>query len=334
MRNLEPLIAEINFILDSVEIPPQNQLDRIARWYSDEVSFFNDELRETRKLFSTGGKQKAFQRLSHGESNLQESSRLLDFDRREEWIDFCGENRITLPGEIDTETFQELESALDEFAPVESLLERLRVLILGKAPAFSRHAILKLLCRRDSKNKNWKKDLLALERYRIENLPSEIANAREQFDRQMLLELAAEIEAIVWESRLPDELLAFVREAKQEDFCTEPMFELNRLSNEMIALFEARKWEEANQIKKKWDALYQETDDAVKESMTDELDDVLDWSTQENSTDKKQANAVADSALTGPKSAMRFKDSIAWRWVFLGIVIVLFFLTLLYWAIF
>lgn len=333
MRNLEPLIAEINFILDSVELPPQNQLDRIARWYSDEVVFFNDELRQTRKLIDVGGKQKAFQRLSQGESNLQESSRLLDFDRRTEWIDFCGENQITLPAEIDKQTFQDLESALDDFAPVESLLQRLRILVLGEAPAFSRHAILKLLCRRDSKNENWKKDLLEIERYRIENLPREIANAREQFDRQQLLELAAEVEAIAWESKVPDEIMAFVRESTQEDFCTGPMFELNKLSSKMIALFEARKWEEANLVKKEWDALYQKTDDAVKASMTNELDDVFDWTTQASDTNKKRPNAAADDASFDSENALRAKELIAWGWVFGGIVLGFVLLAILYWSI-
>lgn len=332
MRNLEPLIAEINFILDSVDVPPANQLERIANWYSDEVDFLNDELLRTHQLFATGEKQKAFQTLLNGDPNLRENYRLIDFDRSNEWANFCTQQKITVPSEIEHDTFESLESALDDFAPVESLLERMRILVLGDAPAFSRHAILRLLCRRDPSNPAWKEDLLSLERFRIQRLPVEIAEARDQFDRKRLIDLATEIKTVKWESDIPSELKIFVQESKQQDFGTGILFELNELSAKMVALFEARKWEEANLLKKDWDALYHQTDDKLKESMSGELNDAIDWAKRvTGSTERHSQPGEIGSKPVCLKQAERSGILAGWAWVIVGMGAGFGVLGLLYW---
>ena len=274
MRNLESLISEISRVLDSTESPTRGYLDRLARWYANEVDHFNQTVEETlERVLEQPEATRGL--IVEWELSLSDWHGLIAFDRATEWREYLRKWHCLEPPSCQTGKFEMLRSRLKPSSVLETLLEQQRLLVLGEGPAFARHAVLLRLSRLEPDP--WKSDLLDFEKHRFNKLSELIERAARNFDKQLTDDLLDEINQTQWQLPIPEKIRRFATEKVAEDYSEKTEYRLNQLAQQMLDHFDARRWQEANSLKKEWKRLYAEAESTAREKMSSEIQEVLTW---------------------------------------------------------
>ncbi len=191
--------------LERVEGLNAEALGPLAEEYRLEVDKVNARLDEALELLSKGLRSEAIQ-LANARPNVIEWASQLDFQEFPDFVEILQFLSIPVPESINRNAVEQLQQAMIEEQPLESLMREHRRLAIGKAPLVWRLKVLRQISRQDVANPVWLEDIEQWERSRLKELPEEVRNAKKSRDLSLTAALAEELTSTAWRIQIPDQM--------------------------------------------------------------------------------------------------------------------------------
>lgn len=180
----------------------------------DAVETINNALKEIDALLFEGLRDEA---IGLHEPELQEVAHRLDIYSRPEWqsieLWWIVEHALGAPPRVDTDALANLESVYSELDTIGPRLEKLRRLVLERAPAAHRLGVLRKLRARDPTKLIWVKAVSAHEDACLRELRTAITRALAKADFSTLADMHAALVDPDWECAVPRDLVSATRGA-------------------------------------------------------------------------------------------------------------------------
>jgi len=210
------VIGEIRAVVASKATPDKGRLIELATSYLQACEIAKAKALRCRELLRQGMREEAI-RLAKEAPALQEAADVLSFDGHAAWLSLCEEVGIELrqfgfSPEVVARVLTELSTDTDEDS-LNRLLEKQRLLALGRAPLAARIQVLRRIARADPADLSWREDLRALETARLGELAHLVREALAARDRPALEAMREELNSTAWLTPPPKALLLRVEDA-------------------------------------------------------------------------------------------------------------------------
>lgn len=172
------LVEQIQAVLGKRDGISDELMRPLAEAYAAEVSRVNDRLSAAVALLRKGLRSEAIQAVSITPNAIDDAVKL-DFpdNEREDWHDILQFLDIPVPPAIRRDLVEQVNEAIVETQPLESLLKRHRRLAIARAPLAWRLKVLRRIAEIDVAGTMWEDDIEAWEKVRHKQLARDVAAA-------------------------------------------------------------------------------------------------------------------------------------------------------------
>ena len=232
--------------------PRQDQaMTDLAAAYATACKEANDRLRRCVDFIRRGMRTEAIH-LADLQPVLLDAVAALDLPEWAKWTQVCASYSMKSPPRLLLEAAQELNEAYAAEQPLAPLLERHRVLALGRAPIRERLAVIQQLAAMDPATVLWEEDLKTFGAARLREIRREAAAAYRSADIDQLARLADEVAAGTWEGGVPNDVKATLRNATGALARRNGVESLRALLPELEAAHGAMAFDEARSLLERW----------------------------------------------------------------------------------
>src|SRR5262249_41238807 len=147
-----------------------------AKAYGEACGEVNERLRRCNELLKAGLRSEAIQQCEV-EPNLLDIVATLDFPERDYWVQLLNHHGVNVPGPLLLDVAADLNEAYAVEQPLETLLDRHRLLALAHSPLNMRIRTMRKLAEVDPLNPIWREDLMIFERQRHKDIQREASEA-------------------------------------------------------------------------------------------------------------------------------------------------------------
>lgn len=275
---MDRIVEDMAFLSTQEAVDPESveRLRELAVVYSELVRDFHHRLEFCQELLQRNQSREAMAKAKE-EPDLRELLRILNFRELAGWKHFCEELSLPLPPPIRDDASLVISDVYQIRQVLDQLLRRQRHLVLQLAGKRDRLAILRQLSMLDSSDKLWRRDILALEKARKDELAGEIDEAVRTNDLKELQAIRMELMSDDWAQKPPRRAIAEVEKRIQ------PLLHENARQRIIPLVTKAKdardKNEEATarQTVQKIHAICQEVNLPLSDSVVTPLQDVQEW---------------------------------------------------------
>ncbi len=202
------LVEQIQTVLGKRDGISDELMRPLADAYAVEVARVNDRLSAAVALLRKGLRSEAIQSVSITPNAIDDAAKL-DFpdNEREDWHDILQFLDIPVPPDVRRDLVEQVNEAIVETQPLESLLRRHRRLAIARAPLAWRLKVLRRIADIDVAGTMWEDDIEAWEKVRHKQLSRDVANALASGRTDDLRPLHDELTNSAWRIA-PDRTLA------------------------------------------------------------------------------------------------------------------------------
>ncbi len=240
----------------------------LAEAYAAEVVRINERLNEAVGLLNKGLRSEAIQRASL-HPNAIDNAAALDFPEIEEWLDVLQFLSIAVPPEINREAALQLNEAIVELLPQESLLRNHRRLAIAKAPLRWRLRVLRHISAADPLNPVWQEDVESWETERLKQISAELLPAIKAQEQEQVSQLLDELTNASWRVKPPQNLVDQARNAHAEFATHAHLTALAKLAPALHEAFGSFDQPQARRLRSDW----QQRVAAMKSPLPPELEE-------------------------------------------------------------
>jgi hypothetical protein len=243
VADVQRIIDEVRFRLQSTDSEPTEELNRLAAEYAELCHDVNLRLRRCGEFLKRGLRAEAIH-LAEAEPSLLETFALVDFPERSEWDQFLTMFRLPRAEPLLADVAGELNEAYSLHAPLERLLSAHRLLALRRAPISQRLSIMRKLAEADPGFPFWDEDIRRFEKERVTEIGSEARAAFERGDGDALYALIGELTGPDWRQKPADSVVQAVRKLALES-----------IADELASVFASRSIDRARVLRDQWNKL-------------------------------------------------------------------------------
>jgi hypothetical protein len=212
MLDYQRIVDDVRSLLCVQGADAMDFLRAAAADYSVACDQVNERLHQCGSLLRQGLRSEAIQ-LAEIEPNLLDTAALLDFPERAQWVEAAGRYGMGAPTPLLLDVAAELNEAYGLEQPLTTLLQRHRLLALGRGPLSARIGVLRALADMDAANPVWQEDLRTFEEERQKQIAAEVRAATQRQDAAALAALDEELSDPLWRNPPPTELAKSAGEA-------------------------------------------------------------------------------------------------------------------------
>jgi hypothetical protein len=271
VADVQRIIDEVRFRLQSTDSEPTEELNRLAAEYAELCHDVNVRLRRCGEFLKRGLRAEAIH-LAEAEPSLLETFAIVDFPERSEWDQFLTTSRLPRAEPLLADVAGELNEAYSQHAPLERLLSTHRLLALRRAPLSQRLSVMRKLAEADPSFPFWDEDIRQFEKERINEIVSEARAAHERGDADALAALIEELTAPGWRQKPGDSAVQAVRKLALES-----------LANDLAAMYAAQSIDRARALRDRWNKLSAEMRLAPTDKLAARTGPALKWIAAEDS---------------------------------------------------
>ena len=212
MLDYQRIVDDVRSLLCVQGADAMDFLRAAAADYSIACDEVNERLHQCGSLLRQGLRSEAIQ-VAEIEPNLLDTTALLDFPERAQWVETAGRCGIAAPTPLLLDVAAELNEAYGLEQPLGTLLQQHRLLALARGPLAARIGVLRALADMDAGNPVWQEDLRIFEEERQKQIAAEVKVATHRQDAAALASLDAELSSPDWRNPPPLELACSASEA-------------------------------------------------------------------------------------------------------------------------
>lgn len=288
------LINQIRNAFNSIEGVEPSTTAKLAKQYHTEVQILNERLMSCVDLLRKGLRSEAIQQATLNPDALTLASDL-EFPEVEEWIDVLRFLDIVPPARVNRDAVLQINEAIVETQPIESLLKNHRRLAIAKAPLGMRLKVLRRISQLDPVNPVWIEDVEKWEREREKQIPNEFQRAKKDQDRFAVDRLFDELHQEKWVIKVDERLAAEIKEAKEDFEYQDAIEKLTLLADQLHTAFSELDDNAAKSLCQSWNEIRSAIKKTIPAHLTDIAEPVFTWLStreQEQAQETERADAV------------------------------------------
>jgi hypothetical protein len=271
VADVQRIVDEVRFRLQSPEGEPTEELQRLAAEYAELCHDVNVRLRRCGEFLKRGLRAEAIH-LAEAEPSLLETFATVDFPERSEWDQLLVNLRLPRSEPLLSDVAGELNEAYSQHAPLERLLRTHRLLALRRAPISQRLSVMRKLAEADPALPFWDEDLRRFERERLSEIVDEARAARECGDSDALHALVTELTGPEWRHKPSESVVQGARKLALES-----------LAGDLAAIHASGNVDRARALRDRWNRLSAEAKSAPGEKIAALAAPALEWLAAEDS---------------------------------------------------
>lgn len=230
------LINQIRSEFNSLDGVEPNTTAELAKRYHAEVKTLNERLLVCVDLLRKGLRSEAIQQASLNPDALNLASEL-EFPEVEEWVDVLRFLDIVPPARVNRDAVLQINEAIVETQPIESLLKNHRRLAIAKAPLNMRLKVLRRIAQLDATNPVWEEDIERWEKEREKQIPIEFEIAKRDSDRHTVERLYYETHQEKWITKLDGRLSEEIKNTKESHEHEDAIAQLTSFAEQLHVAF-------------------------------------------------------------------------------------------------
>lgn len=301
MAQIQNLIDDIRFHIQSDFCELNDDLKELAREYAGACREANARLRKCGDFLKQGLRSEAIQ-LADTEPNLFDQIAMLDFEDRDLWDEVVALYELERAEPIARHLAEALNEAYVEQQPLEALLDRHRLLALGRAPLSRRLEVLRDIAALDDMSLHWDEDVREMEKARLMEIDSELSAIKKNGSDASLQDLVEELWSDEWREEVPDKLREKTRRMVNNTNVTSARKKLAEIEEELSHAFAELNLERAQQLRRQWQEHLPQAKLPPDHELRQKTDPIFGWIADEEdiaAQEQEYADGVAalESAL-------------------------------------
>ena len=276
MNEIQQTVDELRFILHRDFVEKSNELIELVRMYSQHCHDVNVRLRRCDAFVKQGLKAEAIH-LADSSPVLLDSFAILDFPERQQLLDVVSLYFLDPPEPLLVDVATALNETYAEHAPLQNLLDRHRLLALGRGPLNQRIEVLRSLAELDPGSTFWDDDLREMERARFRQMEGESIEASKSANGATLKRLVEEIQSTDWREDVPESLVRNIKGRTAQDVRNKAREQLRSLSDSLFAAFSELDAKQGRLLRDKWNQQRPMAALNANDPLIEGVQPVLDW---------------------------------------------------------
>lgn len=218
LQQIQMLVDQVRAAVLSEQYEETSEMRQLARELADVTRQLNHRLRQCSEYLRQGLRGEAI-READAEPQLLEAVSVIEGlseDEWQSWSDVCEFLEFPRPEATLEEAALLLDSAYEEYGPLETLMRTHRRLALQRAPLSMRLPVLRKLQQEDPGTEFWETDIVEYEKARQAEIGKQLRKLAKAPSQSELAELAAELDDPAWRTPVPKRIRAAVKELLQQ----------------------------------------------------------------------------------------------------------------------
>ena len=218
LQQIQMLVDQIRAAVLSEQFEETSEMRQLARELAEVTRQLNHRLRQCSEYLRQGLRGEAI-READAEPQLLEAVSVVEGLSEEEWQswnDVCEFLELPRPEATLEEAALLLDSAYEEYGPLETLMRTHRRLALQRAPLSMRLPVLRKLQQEDPGTEFWETDIVEYEKARQAEIGKQLRKLAKAPSQEELSELAAELDDPAWRTPVPKRIRAAVKDLLQQ----------------------------------------------------------------------------------------------------------------------
>ncbi|GIW76581.1 MAG: hypothetical protein KatS3mg104_1644 [Phycisphaerae bacterium] len=210
-----------------------------------------------------------------------------DFPEFPLWESICAMHQLPQPTRVSIELAAELNEAYSAYRKIAQVLQLHRIAAIALAPIRDRIKILKELIKIDPMTVFWKQDLVELEKVRILQLRSELAEAAKTTNFLRIEAIEQEIQTTQWSVTFPEDLKQTVQKIVDDYRKHKAIESLKQLLPDLSDAYSAMMFDETSVLMDQWFAIVSANNLTVPHDLEEAVGPIQSWVEEE----RKKRNA-------------------------------------------
>lgn len=289
MSDLQQTVDELRFILQREVISQTGELSALVAEYSRLCHEANVRLRRCDDCIKQGLRSEALH-LAEAKPNLLDTVAILDFPERDDLIEVVNLCFLQPPEPLLVDVASSLNAAYAEQEPLQKLLDRHRLLALGRGPLVQRLTVLRSLLELDPTSAHWESDVAEMERARLREIEAASLSAAKSGDAATLKSLLSEAQAPSWQEAVPPTLIRDLKGRMNQTMKAAAKRRLGELADELHSAFSALDATTARPLRDEWNQLQDIAGLNKNDPVVEQVEPILGWMEDE---DRKRDDDLA-----------------------------------------
>lgn len=294
MNDIQQVVDELRFLVQREVVENSEELKELVAAYAAACVQVNDRLRKCDALLKQGLRSEALQ-LADAKPNLLDQIAVLDFPELQELIEILNLYFLSPPQPVLFEVAATLNAAYTENEPIKKLLDRHRIMALGRAPLTERLSVLKSIAEIDATMEHWEDDVREMERARFREIDAESSSAFKVGNVLLLKSLMAEVQSTEWLEIVPASLTRDLKTRSGQTVRIQAKQRLEELSEQLHDAFSALDVQAARPLREEWNQNRKLAAIGDGDPLAEGVAPILGWLEDE---DRKDSDARAFARLT------------------------------------
>lgn len=269
-------LAEITAAIDAPGSADPALLADASVAYAEACHAVNARLGKVAALIDRGLRSEAIELAERAPALLDEVQRL-DFPRQSEWVALLGMLNLQTPPRLELEQAAALNAAYAQQAAIQPLLDKHRLLAVGRAPLAARLQLVRQLHRQDASAPCWGEDVENYEKARFSEMSRELSAATKRNDHAAVHAVASSLLSDEWILPPPTELLTRAAETDANLGAERARLELIDLAPQLEAAHTEMDIERMSTLATDWRRLAEEAKVDASDPLQERVGPALDW---------------------------------------------------------
>tara|TARA_R110002073_G_scaffold73085_7_gene178787 strand:+ start:2522 stop:5428 length:2907 start_codon:yes stop_codon:yes gene_type:complete len=275
----------------------------LAASYATEVTRVNNRLSAAVQLLHKGLRSEAIQSVSMNPNAIDDAAKLdLPEVEIEDWFDILQFLDIPVPPCVNRDLVDQLNEAIVETQPIESLLKRHRKLAIARAPLAWRLKVLRRIAEVDTGSSVWEDDIENWEKVRHKQIATEAPGLISTVDPESLRDLHNELTKTPWRIPPDTKIIKQVQSTLSRINDIKLLSQLESIATKLNDAFCEFDENAARQQLAIWNDLRAQLNSPLPENLAEQAEPTILWIQEvdrETNTRKQRAVAIGnlESAL-------------------------------------
>ncbi len=250
----------------------------LAATYAVEVTRVNGRLSAAVALLHKGLRSEAIQSASVPPNAIDDAIKLdIPEAELEDWFDILQFLDIPVPPTLNHDHVEQLNEAIVETQPIESLLKRHRRLAIARAPLAWRLKILRRIAEVDASSSVWEEDIESWEKVRHKQIATEAPRLISTADPKTLRSLQEELTQTAWRIRPDAKIAKQVQAALTRLADSQTLAQLESVATTLYDAFCEFDEPTARQQLAVWNELLQQLSSPLPAALREQVEPAILW---------------------------------------------------------
>lgn len=295
--------ADVIDALERATSIPQPELAAVSSAQGAACTEINNRLQRASGWIAKGMHAEAIAECER-EPNILDAVALLDIPDRENWLLLHDVFDMVVPPTVRLDLAAQLNHAYSENAPLETLLQKHRLLALGRGSISSRLLVLREIAIRDPDSETWNADVEVMEQARLGELKDSLASKVTRTSVVELNSIREELSAD-WRVKVPDQMFDSVHKylnlaTKKADAAS-----ARKITSALLKAHDQQDENAGRDARSDWEQLQHRVQ--LEPNTVEQVDTALDWLAELDEREMADAQFAAlerklELALDAPES--------------------------------